>query len=771
MPEDAKTSRISGFYKLTLEERLRHVAAFGELTPTEMDVLRGTDLDRLAQADKMIENVAGLFHLPAAFAANFRIDGTDRIIPMVIEEASVVAAASHAAKLLRGQEGITTHATAPLMIGQIQLCDVGDMDAARAALAQAADRLVALANDGQPRLVARGGGARELTVRSFEETAIGPMLVVHLLVDVCDAMGANLVNGMVETLAPECEELSGGQAYLRILSNLADRRLVTANGRVPIADLARPVLGFSGEEVADRVVRASVFAEVDPYRATTHNKGIMNGVDAFLLATGQDWRAVEAGAHAYASLDGGYSGLAKWHREGDELVGTITLPMQVGVVGGVVRVHPVVQVLLKVLGVDSANGVARVGAAVGLAQNLAAILALATEGIQRGHMSLHARNIAAAAGAKGHEIDRIVAEMIQRRTISQDAARSILDETKRETGAGNPPLTMDAIQEQRDRYWPQIRSLLDEVVDRDAREGSLEAMVRYQLDTGGKRLRAIIPLVVYEAFGADAEQAVPLAAALEMLHNATLIHDDAEERVRTRRGRDTLWVRFGLDQAINCGDGMVYMALECLGHLPHGPDRTRRLDRLLVRRMIGVTQAQVEAHRRDRPVDTWLDLTRDRTGGLFALAIAGSAVLAGASPEDVERLETVGAHLGVIFQVQDELLDLIGDKRGSGRGSAIADGKMGLLVAHCLHVAPEDDAEILRRILRKPRRDTSADDIDVAAGLLETHGSLKYAVDLIQEQQAQVATLAADLAQPGLEGLLRAMTDILLAPLLSRLPD
>ena len=286
------------------------------------------------------------------------------------------------------------------MIGQIQLCDVQDMDNGRQLLEAKAEELVALANASAPRLVARGGGARSLEVRSFSDTLIGDMLVVHIHVDVCDAMGANLVYGMCETLAPICEDVVKGTAYLKILSNLADRRLVTATGRVPLEWLKRPDLKMSGREVAERVERASVFAEVDPYRAATHNKGIMNGVDAFLLATGQDWRAVEAGAHAHAARSGTYGAMAKWRVVDEALEGTITLPMQVGTVGGVVRVHPVVKVLLKVFGADGASDVGRGAAAVGLAPSLAAILALATEGIQRGHMSLHARNIAVAAGAK-----------------------------------------------------------------------------------------------------------------------------------------------------------------------------------------------------------------------------------------------------------------------------------------------------------------------------------------------------------------------------------
>lgn len=767
MGDTDRTSRISGFYRLSTEERLRLVQEFAGLSDEEVSALRGVDRQRLAQADKMIENVTGLFHLPVGLAANFRLDGVDRLIPMVTEEPSVVAAASHGAKLLRGGEGIVTSATPPLMIGQIQLCDIPDLDVATAALEQASSELVQQANETAARLVSRGGGARELTVRTFADTAIGPMLVVHLLVDVCDAMGANLVNGMVEALAPQCEQLSGGQACLRILSNLADRRLVRAEGRVPIEDLARSDLDLSGEEVADRIVRASVFAEEDPYRAATHNKGIMNGVDAFLVATGQDWRAVEAGAHAYAARDGRYTAFTTWRIEGEELVGRLTLPMQVGVVGGVVKVHPVVRVLLKILGVDGATGVGRVAGAVGLAQNLAAILALSTEGIQRGHMSLHARNIAAAAGAADHEIEQIVAEMIRRRTISHDGARTIIDESKQ--SSSGEAITIGEVQELIVRSWPSMEALITESMPRGSEPGSLGDMTWYQLDTGGKRLRAILPLVVLRSMGEDPDQVVAFGAALEVLHNATLIHNDAESRVRTRRGQETLWVRYGLDQAINCGDGMMCLAVECLGRLPHDARVVRQLEHRLTRRMIRVIEAQIEARRNERSLQAWLALTRERTGGLFGTALAGSAILANAPEETISRLENLGGHLGVLFQIQDELLDFTGGKPGLTRGRAIAEGRMGLLLAHCFSEAPETSAGSLEAILKRPQRDTTDEDIAAALHLLDEHGSLRYGVGLLQESQEAVEALCVDLEPQGLASLLTSIGDVFLAPLLAAL--
>ena len=426
--DSERTSRIPGFYKQSVDDRLAHVKSFANLLDSEIETLRGHDPAKLKIADKMIENVAGIFDLPVGIAANFRVDDRDYLLPMGIEEPSVVAAASNAAKLLRNGHGVLTSASEPWMIGQIQLLDVEDPNGAKNRLESASARLLSEANASQPRLVSRGGGAREVSVRVFNDSHVGAMVVVHLMVDVCDAMGANLVNSMVETLAPICEELSGGRACLRILSNLADRRLVHAEGKIPLDWLARPDLGYSGYDVAKRIEEASVFAEIDPYRAATHNKGMMNGIDAFLIATGQDWRAVEAGIHAYGAKDGTYSALASWRVQGDTLQGRVTLPIQVGTVGGVTKVHPVVKVLLKLVGAESASHIGRLAAAVGLAQNLAAIMALATEGIQRGHMSLHARNIAVTAGASDRDIDRIVREMIRRKTINVDAAQSILRE-------------------------------------------------------------------------------------------------------------------------------------------------------------------------------------------------------------------------------------------------------------------------------------------------------------------------------------------------------
>ncbi|MGB0589790.1 MAG: hydroxymethylglutaryl-CoA reductase, degradative [Myxococcota bacterium] len=761
-----RSSRIPGLYKLSTEERLAHIAAFAELSEEEVSALRGSDPQRLAAADKMIENVVGLFHLPVGFAANFRLDGADRLMPMVIEEPSVVAAASNAAKLLRSDVGIATRATAPVMIGQIQLCDVPDVDEACRALKSMAAELVETANESAPRLVARGGGARGFEVRRFDDTPIGPMIVCHVLVDVCDAMGANLVNAMCERLAPRCETASGGRAFLKILSNLADRRLVYATGRVPLERLARPDLDMDGATVAERIVRASVFAEVDPYRAATHNKGIMNGVDAFLLATGQDWRAVEAGAHAHAASSGRYTAMATWRLEDDALVGRITLPMQVGVVGGIVKVHPVVKVNLKVLGAETASEVGRAAAAVGLAQNLAAIMALATEGIQRGHMSLHARNIAAAAGAREDQIDKVVAEMIRRRTISHDAASSILDESR---PSSSTPLSLGDVIEARDQWWPVMEDVIASVVPKGEARGTLGDMVWYQLETGGKRLRAALVPIVCDAMGGEPGQVAAFGAAVELLHNATLLHDDTEERLRTRRGKDTLWVRYGSNHAVLAGDGLMSVARRCLNELPHSPETVQRLSTMVTEHMLRVISAQIQASGGTRDLKRWQGLVRDRTGGLIALALSGSALLAGAPRSLVELLDAIGGHLGVIFQVQDELLDLLGAKPQAPNSHALVDGKPGLLVAHAYSHASESDAAQLRDILDRPPSLTTDDDVTTARELLQRYGSLVYGADLLQAEQAEVDRLARNLDHPPLQRLLSGVTDVFLTPLLTRL--
>jgi hydroxymethylglutaryl-CoA reductase len=359
-------------------------------------------------------------------ATNFLVNGRDVLVPMVIEEPSVVAGASLAAKLARAGGGFQAHATEPVMIGQIQVLDLDDPWAARFALLDQKTRLLEAANEVDPVIVGLGGGARDLEVRVIEHSPVGSMLVVHLLYDCRDAMGGNALNTAVAKLAPLVEEITGPRVLLRILSNLADRRLARARCVIPFEALAFD--DFDGQQVARGIVEAWALAATDPYRAATHNKGIMNGVDAVVIATGNDWRAIEAGAHAYAARSGRYSSLSSWtaNQASEELVGTLELPLVVGIVGGATRVHPTARVAIKILGVNSARDLAEIIVAVGLAQNLASVRALATEGIQRGHMSLHARQVAIAAGAVGEEVARVAAQMVREGVVRVDRAREML---------------------------------------------------------------------------------------------------------------------------------------------------------------------------------------------------------------------------------------------------------------------------------------------------------------------------------------------------------
>ena len=429
-----RSSRIPGFYELSPAERLAAVRDFASLSDAEMRVLGDGRLD-LSEADHMIENVVGSHALPLGIAVNFLINGRDRLIPMVVEEPSVVAGASFAARLARDGGGFRTDSDAPIMIGQIQVLDVADPRAVRSELLDEKQRILDLANEQDPVLVGLGGGAKDLEVRVVERSLVGPMLIVHILHDCRDAMGANAVNTSAEAVAPLIEAITGGRVNLRIISNLADRRLARANCVVPADSLARGEA--QGEDVARGIVEAYAMAASDPYRAATHNKGIMNGIDAVVLATGNDWRAVEAGAHAYASRAGHYSPLTSWAMNGDgALEGKIQLPLAVGIVGGATRVHPTARVALKILNVCSASALAEVIAAVGLAQNLAALRALSTEGIQHGHMALHARQMAMAAGAKGEEIRLVVKRLAAARQIRLDHAEEALHDLRAETVPG-----------------------------------------------------------------------------------------------------------------------------------------------------------------------------------------------------------------------------------------------------------------------------------------------------------------------------------------------
>jgi hydroxymethylglutaryl-CoA reductase len=421
-----KTSEIPGFYRLSAEERLKVVKEFAGLTDEEVRILREGGLP-FEQASRMIENVVGLMPVPIGIATNFRINGRDYLIPMATEEPSVVAAASNAAKMARVRGGFSTESTPPVMIGQIQVVGSPDPERARREVLLAKEEILRKANEQDPVLVGLGGGAVDLEARVIQ-TSRGPMVVVHLLIDVRDAMGANVINTMCESVSPLIERITGGKTLLRIVSNLAIYRLARAR-----AVFAKEALG--GGEVVEAILDAYEFAVSDIFRCVTHNKGIMNGVTAVALATANDTRAIEAGAHAYAAMGGTYRPLSRWSKTEDgDLLGELELPVAAGVVGGATAVHPVARVCRKVLGVGSARELAEVMAAVGLANNLAAMRALATEGIQRGHMKLHARNIAMMAGAEGDLVDLVAERMIAERKIRVDRAREILEEIRRGQG-------------------------------------------------------------------------------------------------------------------------------------------------------------------------------------------------------------------------------------------------------------------------------------------------------------------------------------------------
>jgi hydroxymethylglutaryl-CoA reductase len=431
-------SRIPHFYKMSIDERVRAVHERGMLSDRDFDSLvSGEATLGLAAADKMIENVIGVLGMPIGLGLNFLINSHEYVVPLVVEEPSIVAALSAAAKMARGSGGFTTTSTDPILIGQIQVIEIPDMNQARAAILERKQEILDLANSFHPRMVARGGGAIDLELASFPlPSTDGEMLVVHLLVDTRDAMGANLVNGMCEGVAPLIESITEGTVFLRILSNLADRALATADVTLSPAQLSGN--GYDGESVRDGIIIASDFAHADPYRAATHNKGVMNGIDAVALATGNDWRAIEAGAHAYAARHGRYSSLTQWWKDDEgNLRGRIELPMKVGIVGGPLESNPGVAMNLRLLGVKSATELAEIIAAVGLAQNFAALRALVTDGIQTGHMTLHARSVAKAAGAPPDLFDEVLERLVRSGEIKVWKAEEILTELRKERGANS----------------------------------------------------------------------------------------------------------------------------------------------------------------------------------------------------------------------------------------------------------------------------------------------------------------------------------------------
>ena len=426
----SKSSMFPGFYKLKPKERLLLVKDFSGLSEEEVKLLQNTGSLSMDLADHMIENVVGVIQTPIGIAVNFLVNNRDYLIPMATEEPSVVAAASYAAKMVREGGGFFTSSTPPIMIGQVQVFNIKDPEAACSAVLAAKEEILRKANDQDPVLLSLGGGAKDLDAKVIS-TRVGPMVIVELHVDCRDAMGANAVNTMAEAVAPTIERITAGKVNLRIISNLATKRLAKAWCIVPKESVG-------GAAVVDGIVNASAFASADPYRAATHNKGVMNGIIAVVLATGNDHRAIEAGGHAFAALKGQYTSLSTWDKnETGDLIGMIELPMAVGLIGGAVRTHPIAKIALKILNVRTANEFGEVLAAVGLAQNLAALRALAHEGIQSGHMSLHARNIAVAAGVPDDLVEQVVEKMVSERKIRMDRAKEIAEALRLATERGS----------------------------------------------------------------------------------------------------------------------------------------------------------------------------------------------------------------------------------------------------------------------------------------------------------------------------------------------
>jgi hydroxymethylglutaryl-CoA reductase len=412
-------SDVSGFYKLSMDERRKLLSELVNLNRDEIEILNTLGYFEPSQIDTLIENVVGSYQLPMGLAFNFKINNRDYIIPMVIEEPSVVAAASNAAKMARKHGGFHSENVQSVMISQIQITKISDIESARKSISNNKNRILRIANEQDPILNEMGGGAIDIELRDLN-TGKGKMLIIHLLVNVLDAMGANVVNTMAEAISPYIEELTGGKIYLRILSNLATHRIAKSK-----ATFDKELLG--GSEIVEGILNAFEFAAADPYRATTHNKGIMNGIVALTMATGNDTRAIESGAHAYASLCGQYSPLTKFELDPQgNLVGEIEVPIALGIIGGMTKIHPMARIALKILNVKSANELSQVAAALGLAQNVAALRALASEGIQKGHMALHSRNIAKLAGVPDNLVEKVASILVKENKIRVDFAKEIL---------------------------------------------------------------------------------------------------------------------------------------------------------------------------------------------------------------------------------------------------------------------------------------------------------------------------------------------------------
>ena len=773
-------SKLCGFYRLPIGRRREYVAKITGLAGEDLRVISGEEGLCAEQADHMVENALGVMGIPLGVCVNLRVNNEDWLVPMAIEEASVIAAASHAAKLLRDGGGVSTEVSSPQMIGQIQILDVPDPAGAEEAIQGARQELLQSANNLDPCLVEAGGGALDLEVRHLppldQDDPVGPMMVVHLIVDVGDAMGANMINTMCEHLAPRFEELTGGRVRLRIVSNMADRRMVVAQGRVPFSTLEGKG-GKGPEDLARGIVEASVLAERDPYRAATHNKGIMNGVDAVLLAFGQDWRAVEAGAHAYASRCGRYTALSRWRVRDEALVGRLEMPLAVGVVGGITSVHPTVPLARRLARVSTSAELTSIIAAVGLAQNLGALRALAAEGIQQGHMRVHARNLATAAGAVGHEVEQVAAEIAEQRAINLDAAQQSLQQVRSHIQVSKNAEEMSTrFSELRETYLPRIMEQIDDVLkSAGPNDSSLSQMCNYQMKTGGKRLRALLPLLVAEAIGADPEQFIPFGAACEMLHNATLVHDDLQDGDRVRRGHETIWHRFGAPQAINLGDAMFYYTLLLIDRLELPVSRRESAFRRVLYETLRVIEGQdreFQLKQVEQPtLDDYFRMVDGKTSGLFALPMAGAAALCGLAGEVVDGLKESARHMGVLFQIQDDVLDLYADKGRDQQGSDIREGKRSVLAVHTLQTAPRKDAQRLKAILDRPREETTEQDIEESLEIFKRAGSLGFALEEMARRKERAHNIPALTDHMKLLSVVEAMCDLFLKPIQSVMAD
>ncbi len=701
-------SRISGLYRQTVVERIDELQKLGWLSAADAELLRqGRHVLSSVSADKIIENVIGVFGLPFAIAPNFIVNGRDYIVPMVVEEPSIVAATSNAARLARSSGGFESISDESLLIGQVHLAGIADIGAALEALNEEKQDLIDRANAVHPRLAARGGGVRDIELRQLQLADSSVVLAAHVLVDTCDAMGANLVNTICEAVAPRLAELCGGDVALRILSNLADRSLVTATVRYRLADLGAS--GFTAEAVRDGIILASDIASADPYRAATHNKGIMNGVDAIAIATGNDWRAVEAGAHAFAAASGRYLPLATWSADRDgNLCGQMRLPLKVGTVGGTLAANPTAALGLRITGVKSARELACLTAAVGLAQNFAALLALATHGIQQGHMRLHARSVASAAGVPGEMHEQVVGELLADGEVKEWRAREIFAAAVGSAEPGELPAATAAgkiilLGEHAVVYGKHALALpiVDAVTARVAKQSSATTLsipewgIRQTVTADTKTYGAIMALIFRELDIRDSGFSVELHSKLP---RAMGLGSSAAIAVALTRGFNEA-LNLGIDNArINA----IAFACEQYAHgTPSGIDNTiatyavpilfRNTEALQRQELTlaepvplvvafshqpGLTREQVAGVRARR------DRQRDRYDAIFAeidaLSQAGARALEAGDYEDLGALMNICHGLLNALEVSTaELESIVGIARAAGAVGAKLTGSGG----------------------------------------------------------------------------------------------